>query len=86
MLLILLLLSIVFIVWASVKLKLHPFLALLIAALGFGLFSGMPLEIILKSVQEGFGNTLGQIGLVIILGVIIGAFLEHSGRAFLWQT
>jgi GntP family gluconate:H+ symporter len=36
-LLILLLLSVVFIIIATTRLKLHPFLALLIAALGYGI-------------------------------------------------
>jgi GntP family gluconate:H+ symporter len=39
----LLLLSIAFIVFATAKLQLHPFLALLISAFGFGIASGMPL-------------------------------------------
>jgi len=81
-LLLLLLLSVVFIVFSTTKLKLHPFLALLFAAIGFGLFSGMPLESIVESINGGFGDTLGKIGLVIILGVLIGAFLEQSGGAF----
>jgi len=42
----------------------------------------MPFELILKSINDGFGNTLAEIGIVIVLGVIIGAFLEHSGGAF----
>lgn len=82
MLLILLLLAVTFIVISTTKWKLHPFLALLITAIGFGLCSGMPVEVLLKSINEGFGGTLGSIGLVIIIGVIIGAFLEHSGGAF----
>jgi gluconate:H+ symporter, GntP family len=39
----LLLLSIAFIVFATAKLQLHPFLALLISAFGFGIASGMSL-------------------------------------------
>ncbi len=39
-LVILLLLSVVFIVVATTKLKLHPFLALLIGAFGYGVFCG----------------------------------------------
>ncbi len=81
-LLALLLLSVVFIVFSTTKFKMHPFLALLFAAIGFGLFSGMSLERIVESINGGFGDTLGKIGLVIILGVLIGAFLEHSGGAF----
>jgi gluconate:H+ symporter, GntP family len=82
MLIILLLLAIVFIVVSTTRWKLHPFLALLLTALGFGLAAGMPVEVLLKSINEGFGGTLGSIGLVIVLGVIMGAFLEHSGGAY----
>ncbi len=78
---ILLVLAIVFIVLATTKLRWHPFLALLTAAFGFGLFSGMsPMEVV-NSVNAGFGGTIGYIGIVIICGTIIGAFLEKSGGA-----
>ncbi|MEM6348813.1 MAG: GntP family permease [Bacteroidota bacterium] len=82
MLVLLLLLCVGFIVYATTQLKLHPFLALLAAALLFGLLSGMEVKTLLDSINQGFGNTLGGIGLLIILGVIIGAFLENSGGAF----
>ncbi|MEL7530037.1 MAG: GntP family permease [Bacteroidota bacterium] len=82
MLILLLLLCVGFIVFATTQLKLHPFLALLAAALLFGLLSGMEVKTLLNSINQGFGNTLGGIGLLIILGVIIGAFLENSGGAF----
>jgi GntP family gluconate:H+ symporter len=82
LLVILLLISVLFIVVSTSKYNFHPFLALLFAAIGFGLFSGMPLPNIAKSINDGFGQTLGSIGIVIIAGVIIGTFLEHSGGAF----
>lgn len=78
----LLLLSVLLIILLTAKFNVHPFLALLGAALFFGLFSEMSLEMVLQSVNDGFGGTLGKIGIVIVLGVIIGAFLEHSGGAF----
>ena len=78
----LLLLSVAIIVFLTAKLKVHPFLALLGAAIFFGLLSGMDLNIIVQSINDGFGITLGKIGVVIVLGVIIGAFLEHSGGAY----
>ncbi len=86
MLILLLLLAIVFIVVSTTHWKLHPFLALLLTAIGYGLLSGMPLETIIKSINQGFGGTLGSIGLVIIIGVIIGAFLEKSGGAYQLAT
>jgi GntP family gluconate:H+ symporter len=77
-----LLLSVVFIVLLTARLKVHPFIALLLAAILYGLAAGMPLSQIIASVNEGFGGTLGKIGLIIILGVIIGAFLENTGGAY----
>ncbi len=82
MTILLLLFSVVLIILLTAKFNVHPFLALLCAALAFALLSGMPFDLILKSINEGFGGTLGSIGIVIVLGVIIGAFLEHSGGAF----
>jgi len=81
-LILLLLLSIAFIVVSTSKFHFHPFLALLFASLGFGLCAKMPLVDIVKSINDGFGGTIGSIGIVIIAGVIIGTFLEHSGGAF----
>lgn len=78
----LLLLSVILIILLTAKFNVHPFLALLGAALFFGLFSDMSLEMVIQSINDGFGGTLGKIGIVIVLGVIIGAFLEHSGGAF----
>lgn len=83
MLIILLLVAILFIVISTTKFKLHPFLALLFAAIGFGLCSGMPLGDIIASVNSGFGSTVGSIGIVIVLGCIIGTFLEESGGAYI---
>lgn len=82
MLIILLLVAILFIVVSTTRFKLHPFLALLIAAIGFGLLSGMPLGDIIASVNNGFGSTVGSIGIVIVIGCIIGTFLEESGGAY----
>jgi len=82
LLIVLLLVSVLFIVISTSKFHFHPFLALLFAAVGFGLCARMPLGEIVKSINDGFGKTLGSIGIVIIAGVIIGTFLEHSGGAF----
>lgn len=78
----LILLSIAFIILATARLKLHPFLALLAASFLFGLFSGMPPEEIITTINNGFGGTIGSIGIIIIAGIIIGTFLEHSGGAY----
>jgi GntP family gluconate:H+ symporter len=62
--------------------KIHPFIALFLVAIAYGIFAGMPLDQIILSINEGFGGTLGKIGLIIIFGVIIGAFLENTGGAY----
>lgn len=78
----LLLLSILFIVISTTRFNLHAFLALIVAALFFGICSRMPLYGIVSSIEEGFGGTIGRIGVVIIAGAIIGTFLDKSGGAF----
>src|SRR5580693_8693365 len=59
--------------------KLHAFLALLIASMALGLAAGMPADKVLKSVQTGFGDALGFIAVVVGLGAMIGRYLEYSG-------
>ena len=78
----LLVLSVVVIVWLTGKLKIHPFLALIGTAVGYGLLSGMPAEQVVANVNTGFGKTIGGIGPVILFGVMIGIFLERSGGAY----
>jgi GntP family gluconate:H+ symporter len=69
------------IIIAIVKYDIHPFLALFVGAILYGLLSGMSADLILKSIADGFGGVIGRIGLVILLGVIIGTFLEKTGGA-----
>lgn len=82
MVVIYLLLSIVLIILLTARYQVHPFIVLFLVSLFYGLCAGMPLNEIIESVNSGFGDTLGSIGLLIILGVIIGAFLENSGGAY----
>jgi gluconate:H+ symporter, GntP family len=80
---ILLCLCVLFIVLATGKLKLHPFLALLLAAFAYGILCRqMSLEEVVQSINKGFGDTIGYIGIVILAGSVIGTFLEKSGGAW----
>ena len=63
------------------KLKIQAFIALLIASIFVGIIAGMPPEIIISTMQEGMGNTLGFVAMVVGLGAMFGAVLEHSGGA-----
>ena len=63
------------------KLKISAFIGLLITAIYVGILAGMPLNTILKSIQEGMGSTLGFVATVVGLGAIFGQMLESSGGA-----
>jgi GntP family gluconate:H+ symporter len=80
-LLVVLLMAVAFIVVATTRWKMHPFLALLLAALGVGLGAGLPAGQTLAALSGGFGRTVGAIGIVIACGCIIGTALEKSGCA-----
>jgi Gnt-I system low-affinity gluconate transporter len=63
------------------KLRIQAFIALLISSIVVGIIAGMnPMDII-KTMQEGMGNTLGFVAVVVGLGAMFGAILEHSGGA-----
>ncbi|MBA4137349.1 MAG: gluconate transporter [Opitutus sp.] len=74
-------LGIAFIVVATTKFKLHPFLALIITAYGMGLCGGMTPTQTIAALTGGFGKTISYIGIVIACGCIIGMVLEKSGCA-----
>lgn len=75
------LLVLALIVIAIIRFDIHPFLALFVGAILYGLLTGMSVDLILQSITEGFGDVIGKIGLVILLGVVIGTFLEKTGGA-----
>ena len=81
----LLLASIALLVVATSALKLHPFISLIFASLLLGLgsaaFGIIDIMTVESSIREGFGTILSHIGIVIVLGSIIGVFLEKSGGA-----
>ena len=61
--------------------RLHAFIALLIASLVTGLLAGMDPVLLLKAIQDGMGGTLGFVAVIIGLGAMFGAMLEVSGGA-----
>ena len=63
------------------RVKLHPALAILLAAIALGCVSGMPLGSIPASIATGAGNLLGHVALVLGLGAILGHLLASSGGA-----
>lgn len=72
---------VILMVIAASKYKFHPFLLLLIAGIVMGFVGGLSESEIITSLSNGFGKTLGSIGIIIAFGTIIGAYLEKSGGA-----
>ena len=64
-----------------IKFKVHAMLSILIGAIAIGLIARMPLEEIVTAVDDGIGNTLKGIALLVGLGSMFGAILEASGGA-----
>lgn len=63
------------------KLKVHPFLAIMLVSLVLALVAGIPLTDIPGVIGAGFSGTFSSIGIVIILGAFIGTILEKTGAA-----
>ena len=73
-----LLVGIVLIVVLTTKYKVHAFFALLIACLVMGLGIQLPMSEIINVAKGGFGNIMGALGLIIVLGTTLGIVLEHT--------
>lgn len=64
-----------------IKFKIHAMISILIGAITIGLVAGMPFSEIVLAVNDGIGNTLKGIALLVGLGSMFGAILEASGGA-----
>ncbi|MFD0362265.1 GntP family permease [Nocardia sp. GCM10030253] len=82
-------LAIAVLLLAIIKVKLEPFIALLLTGLGLALAAGLPVSKIVGTaikpgdslLETGFGGILGHIAVIIGLGTVLGAILERSGGA-----
>lgn len=63
------------------KLHFHPLLALLLTAIFVGFTSGLDIDDIVKSIETGAGSTLGETGVTIALGAMLGKILSDSGAS-----
>ena len=73
--------GIALIVFLIVKLKLHPFLSLVLGSAFVGLASGVELGKVISNFEDGVGGTLKEVGLLIALGAMLGKLLADSGGA-----
>ncbi|MFT4849307.1 MAG: gluconate transporter [Sediminicola sp.] len=63
------------------KFRIQAFISLLIASIVVGVVAGMNPVNIINTMQQGMGDTLGFVAMVVGLGAMFGAILEHSGGA-----
>ncbi len=89
-LIVILVAAILFIILLTSKLKVHPFISLLVVSFFVAFSAGLPINPttgenasagIINIIAKGFGGILTGIGIVIVLGTIIGVILEKSGAA-----
>ena len=71
--LIALVIVVVLMVIAAARYHFHPFLSLLLAAIVMGFIGGLSESEVTSTLMNGFGKTLGSIGIIIAFGTIIGA-------------
>ena len=68
-------------IFLVLRTRVHALLAMLIAATIAGISGGLTAAETVTIITKGFGSTLGSIGIVIGLGVMMGRVLEVSGAA-----
>jgi len=75
-----LVLAIVAMILLISKFKLHPFLSMMLVSVILALFC-LPIKDVAGTINSGFGGTMTNIGIVIILGALIGFIVEKTGAA-----
>ncbi len=76
-----LVIGIALLVFLVMKTKIHAFIALIISASIIGLVAGMTPPNVADAITDGFGGTLGSIGIVIGFGVMLGRVMEVAGAS-----
>ncbi len=80
-LLVLALVAIIALIVLIARFKVNPFIALMSISLVLAGASGMPLQTIVKSFENGVGGILGHIAIIVALGTMIGKMMAESGGA-----
>ncbi|MDX7990315.1 gluconate transporter [Xenorhabdus littoralis] len=71
--------SVLLLLFLVMKARMHAFIALMLVSMGAGIFSGMPLEEITQTMQNGMAGTLGFLAVVVALGAMFGKILHETG-------
>lgn len=67
------------IVLINSRLRFHPFVALMLVSVGTALVAGQSTEDIAESVEKGAGGILGDVGITLAFGAMLGKLLSISG-------
>ncbi|MEO8075040.1 MAG: gluconate:H+ symporter [Acidobacteriota bacterium] len=81
LLLVIAFLGVVLVVVLVTWMRMAAFIALAVASMCVGIAARMPLAEIPRAFQQGVGDTLGFVALVVGLGTVIGKLLAESGGA-----
>ena len=65
----------------TVRVKLNAFVAFIIVSLFVGIVMGMDFTAVVKAIENGIGNTLGFLVLILGLGAMLGKLIAESGAA-----
>ncbi|UOQ45503.1 GntP family permease [Halobacillus salinarum] len=76
-----LVIGIALLIFLVMKTKVHAFIALIASASVIGLIAGMTPPKVAEAITNGFGGTLGSIGIVIGFGVMLGRVMEVAGAS-----
>ena len=81
MFLVVLLVSVFLLIFLNLKLKVNSFMCLFLVAAGLAVLFGLAPQDALSSVNKAFGTTVGNIGMVVILGAVLAMGVQDSGAA-----
>ena len=64
-----------------IKFKLHAFITLVLVSFLTAIVAGIPLGAVYDVAMQGFRSTLGDVGILVGLGAMLGKLIESSGGA-----
>lgn len=74
-------LAIALILYLVIRLRMHAFVALIVASVFTAIAAGIPIDGVMPTLMTGFSSTLGNIALLVGLGAMVGRLVEASGGA-----
>lgn len=73
--------AIIVLLFLVIKVKMSAYVAMLLVSLGTALATGIKVEEVVPTLQEGMGSTLSSVMIVVGLGAMLGRLIEVAGGA-----